>query len=387
MVFGTVGNARRLGLTGFALAALAASLDPAAASPGFSDLSSLVFVASRASPEIAVIDSRVDRVIGHVVLPAVPHQFVLSDKTGRLIATHLAPRAVSVVDLRSLETRVLPLEGRPDGLQISPDGDLVAIASRIEGAIVLLALHGEPSMRRIGGLPEPGAAIFDRRGQTLFVASRATGQLMVIDVAGARMVGRIDLTATAAAAGASSGISALARTPGGELGFALHGASGLVSVVDLRRRRPVGTIRLPGPASQAFPTADSQYLLVPNERDGSVSLISTWSLKESARLPGARGVSGINTGMFDTIAVVISRDHDEAVLLDLLARRRLGEIPLRSHPETAVAAAGLKLYVALSGSDQLAVIGLQARRLIGTIDGVGHRPWAVNMANALSYCH
>ncbi len=126
---------------------------------------------------------------------------------------------------------------------------------------------------------------------------------------------------------------------------------------------------------------------MPNQRDGSVSLISTWSLKESARLPGTIGVSGINTGVFDTIAVVISRDQDKAVLLDLVERRRLGEIPLFSHPETGVAAAGLKLYVALSGTGQVSVIDLRARRLIGTIDAVREQPWAVNMANALSYCH
>jgi hypothetical protein len=71
----------------------------------------------------------------------VPQQFVLSDRTGLLIATHLAPPAVSIVDLRSLETRLVPLEVRPDGLQINPDGDLVAIASRSDDAIVLLPLN------------------------------------------------------------------------------------------------------------------------------------------------------------------------------------------------------------------------------------------------------
>ena len=114
---------------------------------------------------------------------------------------------------------------------------------------------------------------------------------------------------------------------------------------------------------------------MPNESDGTVSLISTWSYEETARLPGAAAVSGINTGMFDTLAVVIER-------------RQLGTIALPSRPETGVsAAAGTKLYVALSGSDRLAVIDLRERRLTATIEGVGDQPWAVNMANALSYCH
>jgi YVTN family beta-propeller protein len=92
--------------------------------------------------------------------------------------------------------------------------------------------------------------------------------------------------------------------------------------------------------------------------------------------------------MFDSLAAVISRDGDEALLLDLLERRPLGAIALPSRPETAVsAAAGTKLYVALAGSDRLAVIDLQERRLATMIEGVGDQPWGVNMARALSYCH
>jgi YVTN family beta-propeller protein len=353
---------------------------------GFDDLERLVFVANRTSPAIAVVDSATDRVTGRIELAAIPHQFVLSDRTARLIASHLAPAALSIVDLHTDQLERVALDLRPEQLEIGPAGDVVAVASASDDALILLSPGPQPAPRRIDDLARPGDLLFDRDGEFLFVASTARAQVAVIEVATARVVARIDL---AAASGQDpGGVRALARTPGGELAFALHGASGLVSVIDLRARRHLTTIALPGPALQAYPTADSQHVLVPNGRDGTVSLISTWSLEESARLPGAAGIAGINTGMFDTLAVALSRSGDKAVLLDLIERRALGEIALPSRPETGVsAAAGTKLYVALSGSDRLAVIDLQARRLLTTIDGVGAQPWAVNMASALSYCH
>ena len=376
---------RHLGL--LLAAALACSVGAArGARAGFEDLDRLVFVANRTSPAIAVVDSATDRLIGQVELAAIPHQFALSDAAGLLVASHLAPAALSIVDLRSDEVEHFDLAIRPEQLEIDPTGTLVAIASAADDALLLLSASGDHGSRRIAAVARPGDLLFDRDGGFLFVASTARAAVAVVEVETGRVVAQIDL---AAAAGTDPGpVRALARTPGGELGFALHGANGLISVIDLRERRYLTTIALPGPALQAYPTANSQHVLVPNGRDGTVSIISTWSLKETARLPGAAGVAGINTGMFDSLAAVISRDGDKAVLLDLLERRPLGEIALRSRPETGVStAAGTKLYVALAGSDQLAVIDLRERRLVTMIDGVGERPWAVNSAGALSYCH
>ncbi len=48
---------------------------------------------------------------------------------------------------------------------------------------------------------------------------------------------------------------------------------------------------------------------------------------------------------------------------------------------------GGKLYVALSGSDQIAVIDPDARALIATIDDVGSEPWGATMIGAANYCH
>jgi YVTN family beta-propeller protein len=67
---------------------------------------------------------------------------------------------------------------------------------------------------------------------------------------------------------------------------------------------------------------------------------------------------------------------------------RAGEIALPGTPETGVTTPdGAKLYVALSDTDQVAVIDVRRRELVGTIDGVGDEPWGTMMAGTLNYCH
>jgi DNA-binding beta-propeller fold protein YncE len=117
----------RLRLLAVAAAALVCSATPARA--GFEDLDRLVFVANRTTAEIAVIDSATDRVSGRIGLAAIPHQFVLSDQTGKLVASHLDPAALSIVDLGSDELQRLDLDLRPEQLAIGPDGAILAVAS------------------------------------------------------------------------------------------------------------------------------------------------------------------------------------------------------------------------------------------------------------------
>ncbi len=189
-------------------------------------------------------------------------------------------------------------------------------------------------------------------------------------------------------AGVLPGVVKLVATPGGQYVLALHGQSGQVSVIDLARHQILAVLDLPGPAVQAFPSANAQYVLVPNARDRSVSMISTWTFRESARLPGAADASGINLGMFDSVAVLLDRARRQALVLNLDSRRQTGEIDLNSRPGTAItAAAGTKLYVALTDRDAVAMIDLRAGRLLKLIEDVGTEPWAVSSTGGLSYCH
>jgi YVTN family beta-propeller protein len=48
---------------------------------------------------------------------------------------------------------------------------------------------------------------------------------------------------------------------------------------------------------------------------------------------------------------------------------------------------GQSLYVALSSTNQVAVIDLPSRRLTAVIDHVGDEPWGATLVGGDNYCH
>jgi DNA-binding beta-propeller fold protein YncE len=358
---------------------------PDAAALDFGGFDQHAFVANRTSPEIAIIDTRTDEVAGRLTLADIPHQFVISGTRGKLVASHLATRRVTVFDLRTMAIEaVLELGFRPEQLTLDPSGRTFAVSSGVDDRVSVISLQPVEEMFRLSDLGQPSGLLFSRDTRLLYVASGSAPRIAVIDAWTGSPLEPMLLEQPKAA-----GIVRLQSA--GPLGFALHGEGGEISVFDLRERSAIATLVVPGPANRAFPTDDGTQILLPNERDRSVSIIATQPtrhLREAARLPGAAGISGINTGMFGSVAFALSREHNRAVVLDLDDRRVADEIALPSQPETAISAdAGRKLYVALSGTHQVAVIDMQKRTLVKLIDGVGREPWGINMAGALSYCH
>lgn len=339
-----------------------------------------VFVANRTSAEITVIDSRDDRIAWHLALPAIPDAFVLSATTAQLISAHLEDHTLAIHDLGADRAdRIVELPFPPHELAVDPEGDFLIVASPNAAALALVSLtSADLVIHSLDGF-RPGDIVFDRKGETVLVASAEADRVLRVDVASGETIDAIDL---------EEPVVDLIRTPGGQVGFALHGESGRVSVLDLKAYEHAATVTLPGPARRGFPTGNSLHALIPNARDESVSMISSWTRTEVDRLRAGAEISGINAGMFDSVAFALDRGKKEAIILDLDRREQTGAIPLPGTPETAVTAqAGTKLYVALSDSRQLAVIDMRTRELIALIDNVGTDPWAVNRAGGLSYCH
>ena len=74
--------------------------------------------------------------------------------------------------------------------------------------------------------------------------------------------------------------------------------------------------------------------------------------------------------------------------MSLLGTPRPRVIALPGRPETGLTVElGTKVYVALSDTDQVAVIDAIGKSLIGVIDDVGDEPWAITAAGGLGYCH
>jgi len=353
-----------------------------------------LFVPDRALPQVTVIDTNSDTVIAQIPVGKVPHQVTVSAVLGKLVASNTADDTISIVDLKTFETRTtLQLGAAPEHMELSPGGDLLAVGNIDGGTVSLVSLAEEREIARIPGLVQPHNLTFSPDGSKLFVANLGAEYVSVIDVAEARVIDEIPvaeprLMVALATDAEYQGIINVTASADGRLGFAAHGETGTLAVIDLASGRKLRSLALGDRPWRAYGAAHGRYMVVPNNGEGTISVISTETLEVVATLPGAAGVTGVNSDPAGHTAFAISRAENKLVLLDLDTLSPAGEIALPGGPETGVISPhGDKLYVALSGVAKVAVIDVPGRKLIGMIDSVGQEPWGTTMAGADNYCH
>ena len=360
------------------------------------DAESYVFVPNRASGDVAVIDSRRDEVVARVQVGKVPHQVVVSSALDLMVASNTADDTITIVDLETFETAAtLRLGVEPEHMALSPTGAVLAVGNIGGGTVSLVSLEERRETARIEGLFEPHNLTFSPDGALLYVANLGAAHVSVIDVAKSAVIDEIPVaeqTRVAAVDGAVSehyqGVINVTATPDGRLGFAAHGESGALAVIDLASRKKVGEVEVGPLPWRAFAMAGGRHMVVPNNGDRTASVISTETYQVVATLPAASGMTGVNGDAEGKTAFVLSRDEDKAVILDLVGLTGAGEIALPGRPETGVTTPdGAKLYVALSEANRVAVIDVAARKVVKTIEGVGQEPWGATMPGAGGYCH
>ncbi len=385
-------------LLGAGLASSFAVVRSASAHALQSPFDHLVFVPNRNSADVAVIDSRTDAVTARIRVGNVPHQVAVSDTLGKLIASNTGDNTLSIINLGNLQTEAtLTLGHEPEHMELSPSGILAAVGNIAEGTVSLVSLSENREVRRITGLYEPHNMTFSPDGTLVYVGNLGANFISVLDVEKGAVIDEIEVgenTPLASLPGTEEehqGIINITRTPDGRLGFAAFGDGNVMAVVDLRTRRKLKTLKLGELPWRAYTTADGRFMIVPNNGDRTVSVVSTISpFREVARLQGGEDMTGVNTGWFETVGFVISRAENRLIILDLANMRNVGEIDLGagSNPETGVVTPnGRKLYVALSGVNSLAVVDVRNRTLMRRIENVGEGPWGAHMVGALNYCH
>lgn len=364
--------------------------------PSLDDGARFVFVPSRSAPHVAAIDSKSDRVVATIDVAGVPNQAVVSNTLGVLAVSFAGRSTLEAVGLSGPGQHVtVDLTLTPDVMVLSPDGHLVAAADSRHGAVAVASLQPPRLLFRLTGFGDPRNLTFSLGGSQLYVADDKGLEIAVVDTVRESVVARVPLTpaslperARERMAAGGAGVSALTRTPDGRFGFVSLAALDSLLVIDLGTLEPVKWLRLGRAPRRPYGTADGRLMLVPNEGDQSVSVIDTTTLDVVATLPGAKDVTAINTGWFESLAFVMSHGDKRVVVLDLMKFRKLGDIDLPGSPGAGVVTGtGQKLYVSLGDVDRAAVIDTQTHTLTGLIDGVGRQPGAAIMARSNNYCH
>ncbi len=382
--------------TGLTLAAAMVGALWAGAVTAQEDYSNYLFVPNRASAQVTVLDRTTNQIVARIDVGKVPHQVVVSQAAGKLIASNTADNTISIVDLNSFRTEAtVTLGAEPEHMALAPDGFTLAVGNIAAGTVSLVSLRDNREVARVTGLIQPHNLTFSPDGKRLYVANLGAEHVSVVDVAAAKVVDEIPVaepTALASRGGLAGreyqGVINVTPTPDGRLGFAAHGEGNVLAVIDLKSGAKLKSIALGELPWRAYATAKGRYMLVPNNGDRTVSVVDTDKLEVVATLPGAADMTGVNGDPEETTAFVISRGENKVVVLDLEAMAPAGSIALPGTPETAVATPdGRTLYVALSSTNQVAVIDLPSRRLTAVIDHVGDEPWGATLVGGDNYCH
>jgi YVTN family beta-propeller protein len=154
-----------------------------------------VYVPNRASADVAVIDTATDEVVQRIPVGKVPHQVVLADEIGKLVASNTADNTISIVDLESLEPlATIRLGYQPEHMQISFSGQTLAVGNIGAGTVSLVSLTENREVARIDGLFEPHNLTFSADDSLLYVANLGADHVSVVDVARAEVIKEIPVS-------------------------------------------------------------------------------------------------------------------------------------------------------------------------------------------------
>jgi YVTN family beta-propeller protein len=360
----------------------------AASETKYADLVNYVVVQSAAAPEITLVNMYDETVAGTIALPAQPHQVVISNDLNRIVFSSRETRAVYTYNLATKAVdATIELPFVPENIVLSPDGLILAAADPAAGMVGILNLARKSLLPVIEGLNHPVNLSFDNDSSYVFVSDSVASEIKVFDALSGARLDPIKLSIGDADAGQNA-VSAVTRSTSGLYGLSADSESGRMSIINFRDWREIQTIELGRNPTRPYGTSDGRFMLVANNDDRTVSILSTDYFDIEATLPGVSDVTSIVTGYLERVAYVVSASEKKAVIIDLIDMKAMGEVAFDGTPGPAVVDAdGLKMFVALTDTNELAVVDMKTGRVSKKIPNVGHSPLGVTMSLTNNVCH
>lgn len=355
------------GRVGLLAALIWGMIHGAAGAAGFNDGVHHVFVASRESGRVTVIDSRDDTVIGALDLGLIPSQLETTGETGRLLAVDGVSPRVAVAVLDSAAVGAVDVDFVPTRLAISGDGALAVAAAPEAGRLAVIDLRRAEVVARDRRAPFRDVAA---AGDRLVLAP--DNGLDILDLATLRPLSHVP----------GRSYASLSRAPSTRVVYARALAEPVVAAVDVRAAKLAGEVATSAP--RAYTNAIGITMLLP-EAD-QVAVLPA-SLKGGVRLQGEAGVTGIYSGWFDTVAFLPSAVSRKVMVVDQPSASRGADIVLGAVPgRGTVTPDGRKLYLPLIDTNRVAIIDAEKRVLSGYV-ALPERPSMALMARTFGICH
>lgn len=289
----------------------------------------VLLVGNKADASISALDTRSGKELLRLPVGTGPHEVVVSDNgllavVGNYGAQGTANNSLSVIDWPSrtvVRTIDLGQDSRPHGIRFLPDS------------------------------------------QRVVVTTEDSERLLLVDLAQGQVLERIDV------GGGKPHMVAL--SPGADRAYVTHVDGGSLSVVDLLYKKKIATIPTGNGSEGIAVTPDGRQVWVSNREGDDVVIVDAQRLKVTDRL--RTGMFPIRVAMTPDgkYALVTCAKSAELAVFDVMAKKEIKRIGLaREGAEyrrtllgeealpigAVVSPDGKRVYVAISGGDEVAVI-------------------------------
>lgn len=359
---------------------LSALLAPSITYAGYDDGARYAFTASPEERSIYVIDLHKKQQVDTIQLDSVPQMISASENLKALIVASPSVKGLILIDLMSdkLNQYSYPLDLSPDAIYVSPIGT-VAIYDRKQQILEVHAVKRRQVLMRAENIRSSGPFTFNLDGSTLYWVDQQAGAINAIDLWSKRQ--------TLTLSSQQGALSALTRSTDGLLGFISVSRENKVKVIDLRRFKQLAEIRVGSDPGRPWGTADGAYMLIPNSGDGSVTAISTSTLRALYTIDTVASPMAINPGWLDTTAAVIG-EGGEIAFIDVVEGAVRETYNLKSAPHQGVVTSDSKtLAVPVADKGAISFFDMRERSLTHQISGLPNDIGTATVAVSNNLCH
>src|SRR5439155_10126487 len=336
-----------------------------------SALAHSLFVVTRLSDAVAVIDDSTDQIITRIPVDNGPVRITMSPDRLKAYVSNGAAGTVSVLDTVALTTTAtiqLGSKSRPQESAVTPDGGRLFVIHQLSPTVTVIDTATNLVITNvfIGG-HQAKDILFTLDGRFAYVANYSQGTVNVIDTA------TYQVTTLPTAAGPRR----LAISPTGDRVWVTNNKAASVSVIDTGTQQLIATIPVGnGPRGIAItPSGDAIY--VTNVQDGTVSIIDSGTLTVIKTIRVGNKPWNVIITDDGTMAFVSNSGRPGTVSVIDTATREVIKT-LVSGPGAfalAINPGGNKLYVSNAKDSTVTVIDIPSLTVLRTISDVGLSPF------------
>lgn len=368
-----------------------------------------LFVANRDGDYVSVLDLKslqVSKKIDVGTFGSAHMIMAWTGKSGQKILVSLPPRneaAIINVEKGDVEAKI-PLGRSPEHFAIEKNEQypdyLAYVANFDGGSVSVIDLAQNKEIKRLSGFSEPHGVTFTPDGSKVYIGNFGAHRVDVIDAKKHEIIRQLSVGDVYQVASKNparflseiKGIANVTLTPNGRFGYAADGDSNQVAVIDTQKDVVVKTIPVGEEPWRAYASPDGKWMLVPNNGDGTISLIDAQKQKIKTTFSAGGIVTGINFVLGGKKAYALATTETEALIhiYDLENLKEKGSILIGKNLRLETASTsvdGKTIYAASSVDNSIYAIDAETNK-VTRIPNVGVTPWGTAIQGDMAYyCH